>query len=95
MNTDVPKKKETIRISKKDLRQLLNDNAHYQQQITELQTRNTELLLENRELKKQATVLPESILIPYEPPAQPAPMHPDLGPEIYFDNAYGLDMYGK
>jgi hypothetical protein len=95
MNTDNLKKKETIRISKRDLRQLLSDNEHYQKQITELQTRNTELLLENRELKKQVITLPESILIPYEPPVQPSLPHPDLGPDIYFDNSYGLDKYGK
>lgn len=92
MNTEKTKKKETIRISKKDLLKLLADNEHYQKQITELQTRGTELLLENRELKKQLATQPPFTFVPIEvpPPVQPSDIHPDLGPDIYFDNSYGL-----
>ena len=46
------KKKETVRISKKDLARLLNEHEHMSQQITELQVRLGELLEENRKLKE-------------------------------------------
>jgi len=45
------KVKETLRISKKDLYKLLDENRHMQRQIAELQADNTRLLLENRELR--------------------------------------------
>ncbi len=90
MNT---KKKDTVRISKKDLLKLLSDNEHYQKQITELQTRGTELVTENRELKRQLAERPPFHYIPIEvpPPPQPSGIHPDLGPDIYFDSANGLN----
>lgn len=47
------KKKNTVRISQKDLLKLLADNEHMKKQVTELQGRGTELVTENRELKKQ------------------------------------------
>lgn len=91
MNTDKIKRKETIRISKKDLLKLLADNEHYQKQITELQARGTELVTENRELKRQlAERQPQFIPIEIGPPIPPPSIHPDLGPDIYFDNSYGL-----
>lgn len=42
-----------MRISKKSLFKLLSDNKHLKQQVTELQKRNTELVLENRDLKNK------------------------------------------
>ena len=54
MNTnESPKKKETVRISKKDLLRLLSENEQQLKLITELQTRLNELLEENRKLKQQ------------------------------------------
>lgn len=53
MNTnEVPKKKDTIRISKKDLLKLLADNEQQAQQIAALQARCNEYLEEVRSLKK-------------------------------------------
>jgi regulator of replication initiation timing len=56
MNLEESKKKETIRISKKDLLKLLSENEHMTKQITELQTRMNELVEENRRLKLPAKV---------------------------------------
>jgi len=90
MNLDESKKKETVRISKKDLLKLLSDNEHMSKQVTELQTRMTELVEENRRLKLEAitgrppvAVLPESDPMPF------------IRPDIYFDGSNGLDRYGK
>lgn len=50
---DSPKKKETVRISKKDLLKLLSDNAHQAKQITELQGRMNKMQEEIRALRTQ------------------------------------------
>ena len=97
MNLDETKKKETVRISKKDLLKLLSENEHMSRQITELQARMGELVEENRELranlpdKVAAPVVneddPNDLLDPfptYDPP------HPHINPNIYFDGANGL-----
>lgn len=49
---ETPKKKDTIRISKKDLLKLLADNEQQAQQIAALQARCNEYLEEVRSLKK-------------------------------------------
>ena len=53
MSDEKVKKKDTVRISQKDLLKLLAEHEHMTNQITELQTRGTELITENRELKAQ------------------------------------------
>lgn len=53
MSDEKVKKKDTVRISQKDLLKLLAEHEHMTNQITELQTRGTELITENRDLKKQ------------------------------------------
>ena len=50
--SEPPKKKETVRISKKDLLALLSENEHLQQQVKDLQGRCNEYLEEVRSLKK-------------------------------------------
>lgn len=82
MNLEETKKKETVRISKKDLLKLLSDNEHMAAQVTELQTRMTELVEENRKLKLEAIVGPR--------PQQHDPL-PFINPDIYFDGANGLN----
>ncbi len=47
----IPKKKDTIRVSKKDLLELLSDNEHMANQITDLQTRMNEMQEEIRAFK--------------------------------------------
>lgn len=84
MNLEETKKKETIRISKKDLLKLLSENEHMTNQITELQTRMTELVEENRRLKL------EQITGRKAEPVIPEPM-PFIRPDIYFDGGSGLD----
>jgi hypothetical protein len=42
------KKRKLVKISKNSLLDILKDNKHLSRQITELQTRGTELTLENR-----------------------------------------------
>jgi hypothetical protein len=51
----------TITIDEESLRHLLNDNDHMRKQVTELQNRGTELLMENRELKKEVLKLQDGI----------------------------------
>lgn len=90
MNTDKVKKKNTVRISQKDLLKLLADNEHMKNQVTELQTRGTELITENRDLKKKNEDLEIQIAIvksqidfqpSYNPPI-------DLyDPNIYIDGS--------
>lgn len=88
MNLDVDiKRKETIRVSKKDLQKLLAENEHMAVQITELQTRLSELIEENRKLK-----------LPPKPKSSPVLIEPDdeepfpiFDPNIYFDGAHGLN----
>ena len=83
MNTEDTKKKETVRISKKDLLKLLADNEHLQKQVTELQTRGTELVTENRDLRKQLADRPV-IMVPPEECHDDFPMY---DPEVYIDGA--------
>lgn len=94
------KKKETIRIGKKDLLILLSEHEHMTKQITELQTRLTELTEENRVLKgerlpqaKGKDVPPEPSKIPDEEKVDfPDYSPPDYSPrfprqDIYFDGS--------
>ena len=100
-NLDETKKKETVRISKKDLLKLLSENEHMTKQITELQTRMTRLVEENRTLKlekitgrnltKKGPVIDEEIDDVF--PRYEDPPFPD--PNIYFDGSNGIDRYGK
>lgn len=87
MNLEETKKKETVRISKKDLLKLLSENEHMTKQITELQARMTELVEENRRLKLPAKIaaktLPNDDYVD-EP-------FPTYDPNIYFDGANGLN----
>jgi hypothetical protein len=55
------KKRKLVKISKNSLLDILKDNKHLFRQITELQTRGTELTLENRELKKEVAKLQDGI----------------------------------
>lgn len=87
MNLDADiKRKETIRVSKKDLQKLLAENEHMAAQITELQTRLSELVEENRRLKLPPK--PKSAPILVEPEDEPFPI---FDPNIYFDGAHGLN----
>ena len=83
MNLEETKKKETVRISKKDLLNLLSENEHMAKQITELQTRMNELVEENRKLKLEAIVGTRTEHVP-------DPM-PFINPDIYFDGSSGLN----
>lgn len=90
MNLEDSKKKETIRISKKDLLKLLSENEHMARQVTELQTRMTELVEENRRLKLPAKVAaPFSNLLDDDYVDEPFPRYdpPLTIPDIYFDGA--------
>ncbi len=103
MNTnESPKKKETVRISKKDLLRLLSENEQQLKHITELQTRCNELLEENRQLKLEKEDVkpdkPQHNPEPrtddpndedYFPKYDPPHPHP-INPNIYFDGAHGL-----
>lgn len=84
MNLEETKKKETVRISKKDLLNLLSENEHMTKQITELQTRMNELVEENRRLKL------EQITGRTVEPFTPEPI-PFINPDIYFDGSSGLN----
>jgi hypothetical protein len=104
MNTnESPKKKETVRISKKDLRRLLAENEQQLNHITELQTRLNDLLEENRQLKLKAELpVKPKVADPdpktddpndpdYFPKYDPEPhIYPPLNPNIYFDGSNGL-----
>jgi len=60
MDLDVDiKRKATVRLSKKDLLKLLAENEQMAEQITALQTRMTELVEENRRLKRQVLDPPD------------------------------------
>ena len=88
MSLEETKKKETVRISKKDLLKLLSENEHMARQITELQSRMTELVEENRRAKLPAKVAaPFSNLL--DDCDEPFPTYdPPLAiPDIYFDGA--------
>jgi len=90
MNLEDAKKKETVRISKKDLLKLLSENEHMTKQITELQTRMTELVEENRKLKLPAKVASKQPAI-NEDEAKEFPFPDFIDPNIYFDGANGLN----
>jgi hypothetical protein len=88
MNLEEIKKKETIRVSKKDLLKLLSENEHMTKQITELQTRMTELVEENRRLKLPAKVAAMPIVPPLSDYVEEP--FPTYDPNIYFDGANGI-----
>jgi len=44
----------TLEVDRKSMGQLLRDNEHLKKQVTELQTRGTELVMENRDLRNKA-----------------------------------------
>lgn len=89
LNSDI-KRKETVRVSKKDLLKLLSENESLAQQVTELQARVTELSEESRMIKLcQITGrdLPKKIALP-EPPATDDDgdeSFPDFNPKHYLD----------
>jgi len=89
MSLDETKKKETVRISKKDLLRLLSENEHMTKQITELQTRMTELVEENRRLKLPAKVAAPIVPTPHDEYVDEP--FPTYDPNIYFDGANGLN----
>lgn len=96
--TESTKKKETVRIAKKDLARLLNENEQMSHQITDLQTKINELLEENRQFKEQISV-PEDEGAPEDwgpgpgrspdtndpLPSDPRDPFPHWGPDIYLD----------
>ncbi len=88
MNLEDSKKKETVRISKKDLLKLLSENEHMTKQITELQTRMTELVEENRQLKRSQLLKTD----PAYDDDEPFPQYdqPFIDPNIYFDGAHRI-----
>jgi hypothetical protein len=93
MNLDESKKKETVRISKKDLLKLLSENEHMAKQVTELQTRMTELVEENRRLKLPPKIAARAEPVYDDPDDEPFPTfdpNPTFDPSIYIDGAYGL-----
>lgn len=87
------KKKDTVRIAKKSLLSLLSENERMTQQITELQTRMTELVEENRILKGEKLPLPDKVAAPLvedlgdltDPFPQYIPSFPRQ--DIYFDGS--------
>lgn len=97
MNLEESKKKETVRISKKDLLKLLSENEQMAKQITELQTRMNELVEENRVLKaekpvKEPEVEPKDLsqedieeLLKPKPRARPS--YPSFRRDVYFDGS--------
>lgn len=87
MNLDETKKKETVRVSKKDLLKLLSENEHMAAQVTELQTRMTELVEENRRLKLPPKIAAKAVPVYDDPDEEP---FPTFDPSIYIDGAYGL-----
>jgi hypothetical protein len=83
------KKKNTIRVSQKDLLELLSHNQHLQNQVIELQTRGTELVTENRSFKETIEKLELQINILKAVTAPPQYHNPYefMDPDIYFDGA--------
>ncbi len=97
MNLEESKKKETVRISKKDLLKLLSENEQMAKQITELQTRMNELVEENRSLKAEKPT-PEPEIEPKElskedieellkPKQHSRPSYPSFRRDVYFDGS--------
>ena len=60
--TETPKKKDTVRISKKDLLRLLTENEQQAAQIQQLQDRCNEYMEEVRSLKKDLEEAEEALL---------------------------------
>ena len=75
MNLEDTKKKETVRISKKDLLRLLTENEQMSKQITSLLEENKILKGEKPTEKND----PNDLLDPFP--------HPFINPDIYFDGA--------
>ena len=50
-----------VSISQEDLKRLLDEHAHMTKQITQLQTRGTELVMETRDLKAEVEKLRQGI----------------------------------
>jgi hypothetical protein len=69
--TEETKKKDTVRISKKDLLKLLSENEHMTKQVKELQGRMNEMLEEIRALKA------EKVAVPPEPEITPKELTPE------------------
>jgi hypothetical protein len=93
MNLEDSKKKETVRISKKDLLKLLSENEHMAKQVTELQSRMTELVEENRRLKLPAKIAAPIVPRPSDDDEDRFPQYDDppfVNPNIYFDGAHGI-----
>jgi len=93
MNLEESKKKETVRISKKDLLKLLSENEQMAKQITELQTRMNELVEENRVLKAEKPAkepepkeLSEEDIEDLLKPT-PRPSYPSFRRDVYFDGS--------
>ena len=89
MNTRKVKKKNTVRISQKDLLKLLAENEHMKNQVTELQTRGTELITENRDLKKKIEELElNNNILKSQIEAQESFLYPSPSPDLYDPNIY-------
>jgi hypothetical protein len=85
MNLGSVKKKDTVRVSQKDLQRLLTEHAHMAEQITSLQERMSELLEENRRLKSQPpVVIPVPEPTPHTGISDPFDM---FGPDVYIDGS--------
>jgi hypothetical protein len=50
-----------VSISEEDLQRLLQDNSHMRDQVTKLQDRGTQLVMENRDLKVEVEKLRQGI----------------------------------
>lgn len=88
MNLGNVKKKDTVRISTKDLSRLLAEHEQMSNHVTELQERLGQLLEENRQLKAAVPPPPEDEPIVEYPPS-PTVQDPfdTFGPDVYIDGA--------
>jgi hypothetical protein len=87
--TEEAKKKDTVRISKKDLLKMLSENEQQAKQIKDLQDRCNQYLEEVRDLKKKlqdALIKKAMDSVREEIQHNPMPVHP-FGPDIYIDGA--------
>jgi hypothetical protein len=96
---EIPSKKDTVRVSKKDLLKLLSENEHQAKQITELQARMSQMQEEIRALKfsKEPVPLEELKIVPKEltpkdiedilKPVRNS--HPYHRSDVYFDGRNG------
>jgi len=99
MTLEQTKKKDTVRISKKDLLKLLSDNEHMTNQITDLQSRMNKMQEEIRALKASKEPVPseELKIVPKEltpkdiedilKPVRDS--HPYHRSDVYFDGRNG------